>query len=129
MLQLLNIKEVMAVLSEKAPLSILFIDTSLKVMLFIFSPEKALALMLSILLFSKLIDLKEDGNTLGDNDGEDMLRKLRLIVGSSVGTFNLNALCSKTSSWISIALNALIPAKALVLMTVLVDLMMLMMTL
>ena len=128
MLQLLKERRLIIVLSEKAPLSILFMETSLKLILFMNNPEKALALTLSILLFSKLIELKEDGNTLGDNEGEDMLTKLRLIVVSSVGTFNLNALCSKTSSLTLMAVNPRMPAKAFCLMTVLTELMMLILT-
>ena len=128
MLQRLNVNDPMIVLSENAPRSILLMDTSLNVMLFMNRPEKALALTASILLFSIVIDLNDDGNTFGDNAGEDMLTNLRLIVGSSVGTFNLNALCSKTSSLMFIALKLRIPAKAFCFMTVLAELMMLMLT-
>ena len=74
-----------------------------------------MAFTASILLFCILIDLNEDGNTLGDNE-EDMLRNAKLIVGSSVGTFNLKELCSRTRSSMFSALKLLRPAKALCLM-------------
>jgi len=76
------------------------------------NPEKDLAFTLSILLFCIVIDLNDDGNTFGDSDGEEILTNFRLIVGSSVGTFSLKALCSKTSSLTLIALKLRIPAKA-----------------
>ena len=112
----------MIVLSEKASLFILLMDTSSKVILFMNKPEKALAFTLSILLFLIVMELNEDGNTFGESEGEDMLTNLRLIVGSSVGTFNLKALCSKTSSTTLSALKLRRPAKALGLMTVLREL-------
>merc|ERR1719336_2507203 len=98
---------------------IVLLETSSKVILFMNKPEKALAFTLSILLFLIVIELNEDGNTFGDSEGEDMLTNLRLIVGSSVGTFSLKALCSKTSSTTFSALKLRRPAKALGLMTVL----------
>ena len=128
MLQLWKLREVMMVLSEKAPRSILFIDTWLKVILLMNNPEKDLAFTLSILLFCIVIDLNDDGNTFGDSDGEEILTNFRLIVGSSVGTFSLKALCSKTSSLTLIALKLRIPAKAFGWMTVLRELMMLKLT-
>ena len=78
----------MAAVLENALRPILLIVESVKLMLLINSPEKALVAIFSIRLCSMEIDLKEEGKTLEDREGVETLINLMLIVGWSVFTFS-----------------------------------------
>ena len=54
--------------------------------------------------------------TLEENDVMEILSNCRFMVGSSVGTLNLNALCSSTNSSIFEAMKLLMLEKAFGLM-------------
>ena len=68
MLHLWKLRREMAAVLEKALRSILWIVESLKLMLLMNSPEKALVAIFSIRLCSMEIDLKEEGKTLEDRE-------------------------------------------------------------